>query len=137
MSDFKKLHLIRGLPGSGKSTLAARIAGEHVFEADQYFMVNGAYTWRGDRIKDAHADCQRRVAEAMFQGLTPLAVSNTFVKLKMMEPYEQLATQYGYTIHVTDLFDSGLTNDELYARNVHNVPLSQLEKMRQGYERLW
>jgi len=43
----------------------------------------------------------------------------------------------GVNLFVVSLFDSGLTDIELYRRNVHEVPLETIQKMRARYEHTW
>lgn len=134
----KVLIIIRGLVGSGKTTLAKELAPlrAHRFEADHYFEdEQGNYMWRGSDVPKAHEDCQRRLETAMWAERTPLVVSNTSITHKSMEPYKQLADRYGYTYTILDLYDGGKTDEELFRRNAHNVPLAKIASMRKGYER--
>jgi adenylate kinase family enzyme len=47
---------MRGLPGSGKSTKAKKIAGNFgvIFSTDDFFMVNGKYTYNPQMIGEYH-----------------------------------------------------------------------------------
>lgn len=83
-----ELVLIRGLPGSGKSTMAKVLAlvGYAHFEADMFFMQDGAYCYDRTRIRDAHAWCQNMTREALRAGQRTV-VSNTFTQRREIEPY--------------------------------------------------
>mgnify|MGYP003659370525 FL=1 len=47
------------------------------------------------------------------------------------------AEQYRYRVSVIDLFNAGLSIDELVERNVHNVPPIAVERMWQRWEHDW
>jgi predicted kinase len=125
---MNKLIIIRGLPGSGKTTLAQTISLVH-YEADQFFMqANGVYEYDKEKIKDAHEWCQKKTEYAMRHLVSPIVVSNTFVKRWEMQPYLDLATSYGY--EVFEITMSG----PLYP-NVHGVPDEVIERMRTNWEK--
>lgn len=124
---MRSLYLIRGLPGSGKSTLANLIAPGSNFAADDYFYENGEYKFNPSKLGLAHADCQRRVKDAMIENECVIAVANTFVRAWEAEPYFKLANEFGYSTSVivcTNSFGS-----------VHGVPEAAIEKMRLNWER--
>jgi len=134
-----KLYVVRGLPGSGKSTLAAHLVrgqsdsgpdepGEElVFEADQFFVKNGVYAFDPSLLKEAHADCLKRVIGAMVAAPGKnLAVANTFSRWWEMEPYLREAERYGYqavVLHCQNDFGS-----------VHGVPSGVTSSMKSRWE---
>jgi len=125
---MKRLYLIRGLPGSGKSTLAAELS-TIVFEADQFFYKEGTgYEYDKSLIGDAHAYCKKNVQHAMNYGMSKIAVANTFVKRWELEPYYQLAIQYGYRI--TEITMTGQLFD-----NIHDVPDEVIARMQENWEK--
>lgn len=140
-----RLFVVRGLPGAGKSTLAAQLPGSPVVvAADDYFVVDGgAYRFDARHVHAAHADCQRRCREALDAlvdvagvGLVgrSVAVANTFCKAWEAEPYFALAKAAGVPVVVVDVFDGGLDDEQLAARNVHGVPVAAIAGMRARWE---
>lgn len=130
---MKKLVLVRGLPGSGKSTKAKSLGGKHI-EADTYFIRDGVYQFNDREIASAHSWCQYECADAM-EACTPLiVVSNTFTQEWEMRSYLDMACENGYQVEIKDLFDAGLTDEELAARCVHSVPVQSIARMRARWE---
>ena len=129
---MKNLYIYRGLPGSGKSTAAGAAA---IAADDFYVNKNGIYKFDPSKIAMAHADCQRRVLEAMERGEETIKVTNTFTRRWEALPYLDMAKRMGYNVVVIDLFDAGLTDQELFQRNVHQVPLQVIMDMRSRYEK--
>jgi hypothetical protein len=129
------LYLDRGLPGSGKSTLAQKLA-PRACSADDFYMVNGVYQFDPAALAYAHAHCQSRTRAALSRGL-PVAVTNTFAQRWEMEPYLQMAQLYGYRVTVIDLYDNGLTDEQLAYLTVHGVPEERIAAMRARWEHDW
>lgn len=128
------MYLIRGVAGSGKSTLAGLLcAADDVpsfhAETDQYFMVSGKYEFNPERLQDAHADCIRRVEQAMLSGrFGRVVVSNTFTRLWELEPYMILATRLRWRYSVIHM--------ETRHQNDHGVPEEAVERMLARWEPL-
>ena len=97
------LYLIRGLPGSGKSTLGKLLAGSHSFEADDYFMDEGVYTFEPSKLPDAHALCKLHVFASMKKMIPEIAVCNTFSEQWEVDPYLEMLNEHPvYTAHVIE-----------------------------------
>jgi len=131
----KNLYIVRGLPGSGKSTFARSIAKPYqIFEADQYFMKRGKYTFDMSKLKDAHDDCKQRVARRMRENLfnsiffNNIVVSNTFTKEWEMKFYRNIARRYGYKVHTI------IVENRHYGTNIHGVPEDKLQVMEDRFE---
>lgn len=123
------LTIIRGLPGSGKSTLAKALVaatGACHYETDMFFdhPVNG-YQFNPHKIKEAHSWCQSMIEATMRDGCDVI-VSNTFTQQWEVQPYIDLAEQYGYQVQIIECkADFG---------NVHGVPSDAIERMRKRWE---
>jgi len=127
------LTVIRGLPGSGKSTLAVNLKPDRIVEADNYLIdPDGEYRWTPERCKEAHRQAQRAVDIFARRELN-IVVSNTFSQRWEVQGYTRLAPWH--TVNTIDLFDAGLTDAELAARCVHDVPVEKIALMRARWER--
>jgi len=124
---MKELILLRGLPGSGKSTLAKAIGGP-VFEADNFFMVDGEYKFNPSLIGVAHNQCQNHTQIAMVEGHEKIIVSNTFTQEWEMKAYYDLAKKYGYRVH------SVIVENRHGGTNEHGVPADKLSAMKERFE---
>jgi predicted kinase len=127
--------IMRGLPGSGKTTLAKTMTGYVRCSADDFFMVEGEYRFDRNLLPEAHKTCRQNVEEALKAGLNVI-VDNTNVRLWQMQDYIDVARRYKATIAYVDLFDGGCTDEELASRNVHGVPVENIETMRKYWEEL-
>ena len=133
-----KLILVRGLPGSGKSSFAyAFIGGSETVSADDYFTdAQGRYHFDPTQLPHAHKECQDR-AKRRLKGGECAAVANTFSCRWEMQPYFDMARETDSVVFVVDLFDGGLTDEELKERNSHGVPLDGIKAMRDRWEHDW
>ena len=127
MSD-RRLYLFRGEPGSGKSDAARKLVPHANFAADDFFeKPDGSYEFDPKLAGVAHLECQRRVAEHMAGGVSPIAVHNTFSESWEAEPYWLLAYCHGYTVQVIECQgDFG---------SVHDVPEASIQAMRDRWQR--
>jgi ABC-type glutathione transport system ATPase component len=129
---MKKLFLVRGISGSGKTTFAKELGGVH-FETDNYFMVDGEYKFDGTKLKEAHQWCQNEVNNAMILNHTAkindkIVVSNTFTQEWEMEPYFEIAKEWGYTVF------SIIVENRHGGVNEHGVPEDKLKMMKNRFE---
>ena len=123
-----KLILIRGLPGSGKSTLAKEIVSDSTwehYEADMYFMMNGAYVFNPSLLHRAHSWCQNEVESALYYGVN-VVVSNTFTTLKELEPYFLIAKEFEIVPQI--VYCQGNW------QSIHNVPQETIDKMKNRWQ---
>jgi predicted kinase len=124
---MKELFLLRGVPGSGKSTLANSIGGMHI-EADNYFMDGDEYKFDASKLKEAHAWCQNVVKVWILNSVPKIIVSNTFTQEWEMQPYYDLAKEYGYKVF------SIIVENRHGGVNEHGVPKEKLVQMKNRFE---
>jgi predicted kinase len=114
--------------GSGKSTFAKTLGGQH-YEADMYFLDQDSnYVFDGTKIKNAHAWCLDRVKTDMSVAREKIVVSNTFTQEWEMEPYFELAKEFGYKVFTI------IVENRHGGTNVHNVPEDKIEQMKNRFE---
>lgn len=119
---MKTLFLLRGLPGSGKSTLAEQLS-PNVCEADMFFMRNGKYEFDMDSLPAAHFWCRNRCEGFMKSEVPTVVVSNTLTSEKELQPYIEMANEYGYRI-VSVVVENRHGN-----KSIHDVPNETLDRM--------
>ena len=118
--------------GSGKSTFAKTLGGIHI-EADQYFVDgDGNYNFDGSKIKLAHEYCKGQTEAWMKTDGTQvnvgkIVVSNTFTQEWEMEPYFELAKEFGYAVFTI------IVENRHGGTNVHNVPEDKIEQMKNRF----
>jgi len=136
MTKGTVLTLVRGLPGSGKTTAAKALAlktGAGLASADDHFERDGEYRFNPAELPAAHAACQAETRRLLASG-RDVAVHNTFTQGWEATPYVMMAREMDLAIVVVDVFDGGLTDEDLAARNVHGVPLAGISAMRARWE---
>tara|TARA_Y100001973_G_C5090922_1_gene277456 strand:- start:247 stop:627 length:381 start_codon:yes stop_codon:yes gene_type:complete len=121
------------LSGSGKSTAAGNIDAV-LLETDMFWPLNGGFNPK--RLPEAHEWCRKEV-EGLLNDGESVVVANTFSTFQEMAPYFELAKTYGVPITVLDLYDGGLSDEELFARNLHGVPLHTIRNMRKRWQHDW
>jgi len=102
---------------------------------DDYFVgADGRYRYDQRFNKEASERCRARTEESLRAG-TSVVVHNPFIHYGDTIPYRNIARRLGVEVDVVDLFDVGLSDMELAARNVHTVSRRTIEFMRSQYER--
>jgi len=129
---MKTMYIVRGVPGSGKTTFAKSLGGTH-FETDSYFMVDGEYKFDFTKLKEYHQKCQNDVNTAMILNHTAglnevIVVSNTFTQEWEMQPYFDMAKEWGYRVF------SIIVENRHGGVNEHNVPEDKIEIMKNRFE---
>ena len=123
----KILYIVRGVPGCGKSTFARTLTPFH-YEADMFFRLkDDEYKFDASRLHEAHSWCKRKVEDALKDGFSKVAVSNTSTTEKEIKPYMDLAEKYGYMVV------SLVVENRHGGENVHDVPDEVIEKMKNRF----
>lgn len=129
--------IIRGASGSGKSAIARHIISQYgvgkVYETDDFWCQAGSYVFEPSQLGTAHKWNQDRVRAACMTEDELIVVSNTNMTRWELNPYLQMAREFGYEIDVIRTPGPWET-DKLFERNVHNVPMASLEKQIRKYE---
>ena len=126
---MKSITLIRGVAGSGKTTFAKEITSledernYRIFSADDYFTVEGKYKYIPKEIGVAHKECMARTEAAMKIGINKIFVANTFTTKEELNPYIELAKEYGYK------YFSIIVENRHGNESIHNVPKDVITKM--------
>lgn len=124
---MQHLILFRGLPGSGKSALAQLLCDVVLSADDYHIQPDGSYCYDPARIRDAHRQCQSNVTSAIRLGIQRIGVANTFTQQWEIDPYYEIARQYGIQIH------SLIVENRHGSLNTHGVPDSVIDKMRSRF----
>jgi len=139
-ADFN-LILLRGVSGAGKSTVAELFTDAVIISTDDYFLVNGIYSFDANSLIENHIKCQNAVEDVMkaahdliFESLTPgplkntIVVHNTFTKEWEMEAYFVLADKYKYTVHTL------VVENRHGSESIHDVPQDKVDAQRRRFE---
>ena len=134
------IYIIRGLSGTGKTTLGLKLLKygyiDSMYQTDDYFYLDGKYIFDGRNLQKAHQWCQNKVSLDLSNNKR-VAVCNTFTTRWEMEWYLLYAKKNNIEIRVITLDHTKYTDEELFIRNVHNVPLNIISNMRKRWETDW
>lgn len=128
--SLKNVIFLRGISGSGKTTISNALC--HLlgyeqtvsFSADNYFIIDGIYTFDISKISEAHKNCVNSMEIAL---QTPtiryIIMDNTHTQLWHLYNSENVASQYGANLYYLDIDvpDKGHFN-LCINRQRHNVP---------------
>lgn len=131
--------IIRSISGAGKSYLANQILEENpegiICCADDYFMVNGVYTFNPNGLGYAHGRCKAKFYQGLLEAISPIIVANTNTVWKEMKDYVELASLADYEIYLAEPQTAWARNAQrCYEKNSHNVPLNAIQRMLNRYE---
>tara|TARA_R100001086_G_C11792467_1_gene246633 strand:- start:260 stop:691 length:432 start_codon:yes stop_codon:yes gene_type:complete len=133
-----RLTIIRGLPGSGKTTLGKILAkdfGAEYIDNDMWF--GELYDlWSRKKNKYAIDWCKGIAARTLFRGGSVI-VANTFVKLKYIDEYYEMAQEFDAEFSVLEprtpwKFDP----IACYHCTLHGVPLDHIKGMLDNWEKI-
>jgi len=107
--------------------------GRAHIETDMYFMKTGEYKFDGTKIKEAHQWCQKEVDTMMIlnriEGIhNKIVVSNTFTQEWEMEPYLEMAEEFGYRVN------SLIVENRHGNESIHGVPAEAMDRMEKRFE---
>ena len=142
---YRVMVIMRGCPGSGKSYLAKMIVDksypsnpnykQHIFSADEFFMINGVYCYEPLKLDDAHRFCQNNVMTKAREGYSPIIIDNTNMRLWEMDVYLKIGAENGYQLHIMEPLTPWRNSPVTLAKkNVHNVPEDKIRNMLKNYE---
>jgi len=131
------LILMCGLPGSGKSTKAramAAVSGAQICSADDYFIINGKYTFDPLKLPEAHQLCRERAAAALRTG-QHVIIDNTNLRREHRDEYRAMAAAMGAGFGVVFSDAPWRWNPTIcQSRCTHGVPLAEIERMLAEFE---
>jgi predicted kinase len=148
----RNLYILRGLPGSGKSTYARKRwplmrADRFIWPAEEkrtlpvcvsidheFTNLSGEYVWEAKRVGQAAAAANSRIVRLLRDGVPEVIVDNTHSRLWEYHLALDLAGAFGYEVEIISLFDGGCTDEELFSRCTHNVPLDIISAQRERWE---
>lgn len=93
-----------------------------------FFMRDEEYILYPVKLGAPHQWYQEQVRQTMVNGITSIAVSNTFTQEWEMEPYIDMAAMHGHRVF------SLIVENRHGGQNVHNVPASSIEKIRNSFQ---
>lgn len=115
------------MPGAGKSTFAS-LLGRAICSADDYHIKDGKYTWKAEKVENAHEWCQRKCRLFMKKQIDRIVIANTSTTERELKPYYDLARQFNYRVFSVIVENRALT------KNIHNVPNETIEKMKDRFD---
>ena len=143
----QELIVMRGIPGAGKSTKAKTLVREGVIHStDTIIERTGDYNGFFAKMiesKDftalsrAHSTCFTEAVTSMKNGVTPVVIDNTNIKMNEAKNFVKAALTMGYAdenIKFVDIGTAGLTAEVLAERNTHGVPLEKIQQMMASHK---
>lgn len=143
----QELIVMRGVPGAGKSTKAKSLVREGIIHStDTVIERTGDYNGFFAKMiesKDftplsrAHSTNFNEAVTSMKEGVTPVIIDNTNIKLNEAKNYVKAALTMGYAdenIKFVDVGTAGLTAEVLAERNTHGVPLDKIKQMMASHQ---
>lgn len=141
------LYIMRGVPGSGKSTKTKTLVGGGVIHSTDTLIeeITGDYDGYFAKMIESndwseHSKMHQRnflfARTSMIEGISPIIIDNTNLRLREVENYIIEALKLGFdetNIKIVDVGLGGQTAKVLAERNSHNVPLKTIQKMIRTY----
>lgn len=134
-----KLILMRGVSGSGKSTLAKKLAADNensvIYSTDDFFMIEGTYTFDPLSLGKNHKMNQDRARCAMQEKTPCVIIDNTNTQAWEMRPYVEAALELGYEIEIQEPDQVPLEEIMRRQKSDKNLPLETVQRMLSRFER--
>jgi predicted kinase len=119
-----------GSSGSGKNTyIKNNYTNCKVVSADDFFETSIGYVFNHNLLGKAHAQCFRNFISFLLENTPLIIVNNTNTSVIEIAPYVAAANAFEATIELITLIKDPAI---CAARNVHNVPLSTINRMEQS-----
>jgi len=135
----KALYLIRGLPGVGKGSVAVGIPyAQNIFSMEDFFSSGPSYQFVSPlKFEQSNWTCRSNVKDALTEGygIFNVVVMGTFAQGWEIRPYAEMAE--GIEFIVKDLYDGGMTDEQLAMRNSRGISQEQIASIRNGWEANW
>ena len=133
-----KLILMRGVSGSGKSTLAKKLAADNensvIYSTDDFFMIEGIYTFDPLSLGKNHKMNQDRARCAMQEKTPCVIIDNTNTQAWEMRPYVEAALELGYEIEIQEPDQVPLEEIMRRQKSDKNLPLETVQRMLSRFE---
>ena len=133
-----KLILMRGVSGSGKSTLAKKLAADNensvIYSTDDFFMIEGIYTFDPLSLGKNHKMNQDRARCAMQEKTPCVIIDNTNTQAWEMRPYVEAALELGYEIEILEPDQVPLEEIMRRQKSDKNLPLETVQRMLSRFE---
>lgn len=136
--NMPKMLVCRGIPSSGKSFIAKQLneslKGIILSTDSVLYDSTGQYLFSADYMGLSHALNQAKCKEVCRRGLNVI-IDNTNTTTKEVQPYYDIAMEYGYDFEMVLPSTSWMWDvEECFKRNTHNVPLETIQRMRNRFE---
>lgn len=129
---MKKVYIMRGASSSGKSTwVKNNLRNALVISADNYFMINGVYTFDPRKLSENHNKCLIDYLDALQDNVELIVVDNTNTKVFEVAPYYRLAEAFGYAAEIVWVVS---TPEYCKSHNPHGTPENIIDQMFSGVE---
>ena len=155
---MKRLIIMRGLPGGGKSTIVQAEAKEFLRDGrrsvaicstdDQFLDAQGKYIFDPSKLAENHGKNRLKCFDMMRAGVEVIFIDNTNTTHREMQPYKDLAKEYGYDVREVLVGEErifpGMDGkphefeeyiDMCAKRNTHGVPREAILRMARRFER--
>ena len=133
-----KLILMRGVSGSGKSTLAKKLAADNensvIYSTDDFFMIEGIYTFDPLSLGKNHKMNQDRARCAMQEKTPCVIIDNTNTQAWEMLPYVETALELGYEIEIQEPDQVPIEEIMRRQKSDKNLPLETVQRMLSRFE---